>query len=1158
MRAFRMLSLSLLCALLSGLAVAQGEARKPAVFFTGGHGGQCVWQVAGKLHADGFALNTAPYPGLGATPLTIEQARKYNVIAVSGVGLANADGTLPDKVQQTIAVLRQYLEEGGGVLMFSAFGQMPGTEIPPQEALLKPLGFTPLAMEMPTDSESVKATSWKLDFAYTTSFTASPVTAGVTGLWYPAVQARAGAQNHATSFLVDNTWTVLVRGAKTSMTRKLGANGVTPGDPGTISRDVPLVASRAVGKGRIVYLGITPEYFTGGPAMTTLEGIVLERGLKTLPSGGYTLLTNTLRWLAEPSAATFGGAAMDPQLLVNPQKTIFGKPYAWPAEPAFPAAQPAWSGVIGARTRYSSGAATADEWVAKAKAKGLAYLVFLEEFSKLSRENFEKLKADCTRLSTPEFNAIPGFTIDDEVGNHYFYFGPSFPYPDKKFLSADGTVFVSHDPSVHPTDPHKKGQLAMTTLDYAYSVSGFKLTAGNYLFSQDAAPFADFFSDYNSIGVITARRGALVEDATADFLKIVDSGQGPQPLAIDLLDNPAQLDASVWRTVLRLPAQGGNTISGKISAETKFRDYFSLWHYYPDNPSRIYVTNGPEIERWCYTGSRDYGGDNPGWFVWQNLRWMLRGTVSSPAGLKEVLVCDGPKVFRRFLPGGAPRFEFTLDITHDQQHNLALVVIDNQGRKAVSGEQWDRHHFLEEFMCSDRNNQLSYGWVTNAQGIGTLLGGNQSLGTPLKRLGSDISPSGTFKNDNLLGAPAFDGGAGGEPAAIDIVNARQPGRPTVTPIVNESKRLLHNGDLNMGEGVREHAFADGVPYYNVWHSLWRTQPALDYMVTRRNTFFQVDPDSPLAVFLWQIDITLKEDLPNKGFDVMLLRSGDDRLWTVHSSDGRHVSGTWEETPRSQDRYLDVPFGTGAYGAFLDSPLGGAAVFSLTDGLQSSLGLPRRNHLYVRLLPGASPQKKGETKRVELLIVGVPRITDGTKHLPGATSEVVDRFYRDFGLDGGPTGYTVQTTAGTITGQRYILTVDGTGNGFSGALTGKLVSSLPIAVSGMRDGWSCFLYDRGLKKARPVGVFEGRAWATVVLGGGKDLFIGPALTADNPAVTIQVTQSGDAQWKVEFHNPTDAPITTLVKKNPHFDLLKDKPLPAERVTLPPGASIYWTL
>jgi hypothetical protein len=102
----------------------------------------------------------------------------------------------------------------------------------------------------------------------------------------------------------------------------------------------------------------------------------------------------------------------------------------------------------------------------------------------------------------------------------------------------------------------------MTTLDYAYSLSSFKLTAGNCRFKQGAAPFADSFSDYDAMGIVTARNGEVIEDASQDYLKLCASGQTPVPLAIDLMDHPAQLGLSHWRTVLTLPERGGGIIGG--------------------------------------------------------------------------------------------------------------------------------------------------------------------------------------------------------------------------------------------------------------------------------------------------------------------------------------------------------------------------------------------------------------------------------------------------------------------------------------------------------------------------------------------------------------------------------------------------------------------
>jgi hypothetical protein len=111
--------------------------------------------------------------------------------------------------------------------------------------------------------------------------------------------------------------------------------------------------------------------------------------------------------------------------------------------------------------------------------------------------------------------------------------------------------------------------------------------------------------------------------------------------------------------------------------------------------------------------------------------------------------------------------------------------------------------------------------------------------------------------------------------------------------------------------------------------------------------------------------------------------------------------------------------------------------------------------------------------------------------------------------------------------------------------------LPILVSGLNDNWSAFLYDRTLKAARPLGVFENTAWATVVVAGKADLFVGHPVVCDNTNVVLQVTQTGDRQWNVEVHNPTDAALRVTVAPNVGFDPFQDR-VPAT-VELAPGSS-----
>jgi hypothetical protein len=1134
------------------LAPAHAEPPStPAVLFAGSEGGGVGHEVVGRLVQEGFAVRAVS----GDHALGWDQIRGYNVVVLAGLGLANADMSL-GHTQETIDVLHRYLDAGGGVLLLGAFGQM-ATIKPPQDAFLRPLGLTPLFEEMPDDpGTAVSATSWQIRFALTDRIARSPVSEGVQTLWYPVPRTRVGGQNHTIPFKADAPWQVVVRGSATSRTYTGTLQDDRPERPGTYSEGVPLAAIRSVGKGRLMYLGITPEYFVGPVAGTTLEGIVLDKGLGGTPSHVYRLLTNSLRWLGEPSRSgtALGGATTDAALLRNPNLARLGRPYPWPDTVTFAGPEPPLPGLIGPRTTYSSGKITPDVWVEKAKAHGLAWIVFLEDFARLSSDSFSKLKADCVRLSSKDFEAIPGFTIDDEIGNHYFFFGTSFPYPDAKFLTPDGKAFRSRNAQLKAGQAYIPGQLAMTVLDYAYSVSSFKLTAGNHLFRQDAAPFADFFSDYDAIGVVTARDGRVIEDASDDYRKLCASGQTPLPLVIDLMDDPSRIGASGWRTVLTLPERGGGIVGGRLRAGSRVHDYFDMWHTYPDNPVKVQVTSGPRIDSWSHTGPRDYEGGSPGDFVWQNHRWVVHGQASSPVGLKEVAVYDGTRLFRRFLTRGEKTFEFALDLAHDRQHCLVLVATDTTGARALSGDQWDRNQRLEEFMCGDRNNQLTFGYVINKDGIGILLGGNQSLGTTYKRISSGISPSGAFKNDRLLGAPAFDGAAGGEPEIWENTVSIAPAHPVAPPIVTEARRLLLTRDVMIGDGLREHAFTDGISVHNVWSTLWRTRPVSEYSVNRRNHFFQINPESPLAVFLWQIDITMKEDLANQGFHIATLQSRQSRSWALRTDGTTLREGRWGEPRTSPNGPLSVAFEPDAYGAFLDSPLGGAAVFPLSKGLSAHLGLPGRSDLQITLPAAAAPQKKGETRQVQLLIVGIPRRCVLTENWP-ASRDVVERFYRDFGLDGRDPAYTLHAAAGAVTSRRYILAVDGTSSRcFSGQLDGTLSSSLPIAVSGLNDRWSAYLFDRGLGKARPVGVLEGTAWATLCLAGRADVFVGHPVVADHPELIVQLTQSGEMAWTLEVHNPTDAAVTTRVGINPSFDLLRSHEHSLGSMTILPGASV----
>jgi hypothetical protein len=102
----------------------------------------------------------------------------------------------------------------------------------------------------------------------------------------------------------------------------------------------------SVGKGRLMYYGITPEYLIGPFANSTLDGIVVDKGLNAAPSGGFDLLVNGLRWLAGASlnSGLLGGAKTEESLLRNPNKARLSQPYRWPEKIDFLPPEPALPG----------------------------------------------------------------------------------------------------------------------------------------------------------------------------------------------------------------------------------------------------------------------------------------------------------------------------------------------------------------------------------------------------------------------------------------------------------------------------------------------------------------------------------------------------------------------------------------------------------------------------------------------------------------------------------------------------------------------------------------------------------------------------------------------------------------------------------------------
>jgi len=1129
----------LILSVVSFWSVSAAETN-PAVLFVGVKN-HCDFRFAKRLVHDGWEVNTRSQD-LDKEELAWSEVEKYNVLVVAGAGQASADGSVTDRDLRSIAVIRRFVKEGGGVLCVPSWLQMD-TLMPPQIELLRPWGAVPFSEEMLfTFGGTRRATSWEIDFSFCPGTNAPPLLQNVPGLWIP-VGTRVGLQAHVLPFQVDESWTMDLTAGAQSYTRKVPGDQYQPtnaDEPGVFDSNVPLLAHREVDGGRLVLCALRgQDWLWGRFAESTLEGISLDHGLTGQPSGGYTMIKNTLAWLAEPSLQNekLGGATTPPEQLANPFVPAEAKVTDWKVEDSYPLpqAEESWPGVVGAMTRRSGGMGSVNEWVYSAKSNGLRFLVFLEDFSQLEESELQSLKEECRQASDGEFSAIPGFFISDEIGNRYFFAGPDLRYPTPEFLSEDGKRFVSFNAQINPNDPRKvKGQLGHTSLRYTYQFSGFQLMAGNFLFKEGAAPFGDWFANYQAVGVITREDGNLLEDATEDYRSMVDSGQGPLPIAIELIRDPAALNSSSWRTVFLLDQDD--------KSQHPVETLFSKWNFYPDNPSRAYASNGPKIDYWSHRGGMDYHANNRSDFVWQNWRWKVGGQVRSDAGLAEVRVYDGKVLIRRFLPKGKEDFSFVMDLTHNQQHNLTLEVIDRNGRRAMGSEQWDRNQRLQEIMCADRNNQLTYGnTIRESDGTTLLLGGNGARATSNKRVADRFQqPAGAFKNDPLIGAAAFDGVTGNDPQFFTRVElAQNDGSRFFEPQVAESLRLLHTGDVNIGETQMRHNFTDGVPVQSVWHTLWKTTPANNFSLTQRNHFFQLDPDHPLAVTLTTLTIELLRDFPTLN-EIKLgdLRPNEASRWVIRTSGNDVYQGKPGDREKPKMGRL-VPFGYGAYAAALGSPLGGAGVISLTDGLEVDWAEPEVGQIHFRLRGDHVRRKKGDTVEVSFLMVGIPKETAYTREMKVNSKEVLENFLKDFGLRG-EAAYTVVPDEGSLDKYSYPLSVNSSKRGvFRGRFRGQAGAALPVSVNGLRDHWSVYLADDHSGKARPLGVFDGRSWASLRLAADQSLFIGHPVIASDSRVVLQLAQIGEDRWRLEIHNPTDEDLDVSVMLDSNFAPFQQK-------------------
>ncbi|MBI4025733.1 MAG: hypothetical protein HY360_12185 [Verrucomicrobia bacterium] len=1119
-----------------------------------------------ELHDRGFEIDRAKTED-DFMKLDWERIKRYNVLVIFRTPDAQRAQPLrlppdPKKVEDFANLMEKYLDAGGGIFLM------------PQEMHISKQCVSDLTdrwgARLPTEriqetdpAKTAVLTHLLLPAAFTDQALPSPVSDGVKQIWYPLEPAYNAQQSGP--IWVDENWQVVVKASKTAKTTPTDLSASPyDGVPHPFSRpggvkEPPLFAIRGLKQGRVALVAIWPQYSFLSGTKWLFNREVLSAGLKEQRSDFGRLIENTLHWLAAPSlkSGALGGYVMPADELLTPNrkpgvKEQFERTY-WDYEPEKlgygrpPENGKLFRGLIGARSSYSTGKGTIAEYAHAAGAAGLDFVVFLEDYGKMTEKTFAKLKADCKQHSTTNLVLLAGLTMRNNLGDSIFCFGTEPVYPPDKFRTGpkhDEIALADLDDKGNYTGGMPKGlDFIEWTLNTYHG--GMLNQLGFYNYSGNPHGFRLATQRASAAaGVRYYKDGKLVEDVTEDYLKSAQTAFSPGPVSINEVASPEDLKREV--------ASGHALTYAQARSLDRLMPDALRWTNGGDGVN-VFPSDGPIIHAWPKAKRvMTFGGEE---FVTAPAVNPMPLSVTAEKGIKELRIYNGAHLFRRFLCDGAKEFNQTLVLNGTVQRSLVLVAEDMGGGKAVSFASFSRcEGSLAPTYCSDHMND-------GARAL--LVHGTYNL--PINR--SPLLPA-------AICGDTWDGGGG--LGGIPLVNVN-----VAAPIL-ESDRGREDGNrfeqdpfleysdegaIAVGRFHNDRVFADNVLQiinaYVTWGPL--VGPSRLFAFNRRYREVTTPtigaPDAGWAApgirvgvnaSLFTDEITFKQDQTLKSLQPCILAPGlAPALLVIGDSSGICTvielahPGTMRQFPVKRGEWF------GYYSNRLSNShlfINRGETILLTDGSP---------YVYVYADAAGRQVKKNDRYDFEVAGFGFP--------VNVKINNPAD-FMRYVAYLKEPTGLTIKKGKRLDAPGLIELTPENHAVEVSVPKpTQRLDLSLPVRVRGLNPRWTAGLFQKtgyvkgdygaGENRYRELGLdFDGNAFfplfvdyapQTHMLAGhpvvagpeGKDLFIQATKVRDNPD-----------QWHVSVNNPTDAPITTQLSRAMDLPGLK---FSNQTVTLKPG-------
>ncbi len=1178
---------------------------KPAILIDN-WGGTVDLDYMKRLQAAGFEVDAIHH-----RDLTWERLQGYNVLLLVDFPQEGKVTHEPSggpgsgaNLEETLALVDRFLAVGGGVMVnLLQHHYSPVFYNSTQKALERWGARKPLERVAMAPDRYVRHPRLGHSFYVTENVQDSPVSEGVARVWYPGFLREiqgGGDWGTAGPIEVDDSWTVVVRAPKNSRTEPLQLVENKPGVPWYDApyvrpdgvEEPPLFAIRDLGPGRLALFHAHPFYHFGSGLSWLHNGVMLDKGLNNQPSDFGKLLDQTFRWLAAPSlgGGTLGGyvTAADRWMRTLEKPDANGhlrymgpqgfQPYSTQHDPELkPPVVKLHQGIVGPRTAYSGGQGTVAEYAAVAREKGVAFIIFLEDLTELTQAEFTQLVADCKENSGDDLLLLAGYRIRTNLGNQFFHFGLDPLFMHDKFLSPDRSVMI--------LQPQKEDGSWETSrfIDFIFDAQWNTVNSMGYFdFIEPMKSGGLAVHDlrlFSMVGVVYYRNGELVEDVTDQYLLTNAGTMSGTPVAINLLDSPAALatmvDVGRGLTHAEAPESMPDYYAIAAGVEgSKGLTYATapsvraLWDHALRWNSQfaafnVFPSSGPIILHWprgmYRTGT--YAGEL---FVAERMLTTPFLQVVAEAGLKEVSVYDGDRLFRRFLPGGAKEFSTRLFLSGSLQRNMSVVATDANGGKAVSFplRGWNDGAPVCVF-CGDHVNDC--GGMRLYRGPGW----QRSSSVPqIPETGAAWDGMGMAvgKLELLPMGPVLP--------SFQTSTDQQGGRPYQTPVMELCDERAWRG-RSVSRGVQ----LPGSPHRNPWTDYGPIEPAP--LVDMVGVFTEWDQyqdgvamgwgpfgrrQGPTATLFTHVN-TFKENMVLNQVHLSNLWRKDleQHVMLVHGR-GETLVAARDAAPRGERAAPGMTrwtIETGDWFAAI-SPNEANAMLLVNRGVPLELSVDPASVVLREALPqGGLRVAAGDQRLLEWFYCSWPM----DKPIPH--TDALLRWVRYFQQPDGfeiLRGVRVAAPPGVIEleAERGAVEVKVPRSADS------LDANLPFRVAGFNPRWSAILwqkegyvgagrYGKAQNRFRTLGMdFDGRVYfpvptdqaalhhlvvgqPVVAAAGGEELFINVVCLKDAAGGTPPL-------WHVSVNNPTDAPITATLTRTMELPGVE---WAGETITLAPG-------